>query len=313
MDFFTHFLVPFIILFALKSKNKLEGAFGGIAPDFDTIFITWIGFLAAYLFVFSHRGITHTFIFAGVASTLFLYVISRKQINEFIGRIIRRDISVEFTLKSVGIAYFGALTHLFLDFLTSRGIPLFYPFTLERFSAEIFYYIDVTTAVIALIVLLILYLRLDMKYKKAAMAIFMIILISFGGIRAYEKSNALDENPLSGNFVYSAAYPTMDMFTWTLVESDNTNSTYYSFKYNTLNKEKKDVKTVRSLIVTGGSVQSAQEAINKADKLPEVQSFRWDAYYPCINATFTGKAWELTYFDVIDTGYQNNNINVTIS
>jgi inner membrane protein len=313
MDFFTHFLVPFIILFALKSKNKLEGAFGGIAPDFDTIFITWIGFLAAYLFVFSHRGITHTFIFAGVASTLFLYVISRKQINDFIGKIIRRDISVEFTLKTVGIAYFGALTHLFLDFLTSRGIPLFYPFTLERFSAEIYYYIDVTTAVIALVVLLILYLRLDMKYKKAAMAIFMIILISFGGIRAYEKSNALGENPVSGNFVYSAAYPTMDMFTWTLVESDNMNSTYYSFKYNTLNKEKTDIKTVKSLTVTGGSVQSAQEAINKADMLPEVQSFRWDAYYPCINATFTGKVWELTYFDVIDTGYQNNNINVTIS
>jgi inner membrane protein len=152
-----------------------------------------------------------------------------------------------------------------------------------------------------------------MKYKKAAMAIFMIILISFGGIRAYEKSNALGENPVSGNFVYSAAYPTMDMFTWTLVESDNMNSTYYSFKYNTLNKEKTDIKTVKSLTVTGGSVQSAQEAINKADMLPEVQNFRWDAYYPCINATFTGKVWELTYFDVIDTGYQNNNINVTIS
>lgn len=313
MDFFTHFLVPFIILFALKSKNKLEGAFGGIAPDLDTIFITWIGFLVTYLFVFSHRGITHTFIFAGVASTLFLYVISRKKINGFIGRIIRRDISVEFTWKTIGIAYFGALTHLFLDFLTSRGIPLFYPFTLERFSAEIYYYIDITTAVIALIVLVVLYLKLDMKYKKAAMTIFMIILISFGGIRAYEKSNALDENPVSGNFVYSAAYPTMDMFTWTLVESDINNSTYYSFKYNTLNKEKSDVKTVQSLTVTGGSVQSAQEDINKADKLPKVQNFRWDAYYPCINAKYTGKAWELTYFDVIDTGYGSNDINVTIS
>ena len=52
MDFFTHFLVPFIILFALKSKNKLEGAFGGIAPDLDTIFIAWIGFLATISFCF---------------------------------------------------------------------------------------------------------------------------------------------------------------------------------------------------------------------------------------------------------------------
>ena len=255
MDFFTHFLVPYIILFALKSKNKLEGAFGGISLDLDTIFIAWIGFLVPYLFVFSHRGITHSFIFAAITSTLFLYVISRRSINGFIEKIIRRDISVEFTLKTVGIAYFGALTHLFLDFLTSKGVPLLYPFTLQRFSAEIYYYIDVTTAVIAIAVLLILYLRLDMKYKKAAIVIFMIILVSFGGIRAYEKNAALAENPVSGNLVYSAAYPTQDMFTWTVVQSDSSNSTYYSFNYNTLNKERSDVKRVQSLTVHGGTVR----------------------------------------------------------
>lgn len=312
MDFFTHFLVPFIILFAIKSKNKLEGAFGGISIDFDTIFITWIGFLVPYLFVFSHRGITHSFIFAGITSTLFLYIISRKQINGFIGKIIRRDISVEFNIKTIGIAYFGALIHLSLDFLTSRGIPLFYPFTLQRFSAEIYYYIDVTTAVIALIVLFILYLKVDMKYKKAAMLIFMIILISFGGIRAYEKINAVDDNPVIGNFTQITAYPTNDIFTWTIVESDSTNSNYYSFKYNTWNKEKLDSKRVQNLTVVGGSIQSAQKAINNADKLPEVQNFRWDAYYTCINASYNGNAWELTYFDIIDTGYHNNTIKVVI-
>jgi inner membrane protein len=312
MDFFTHFLVPYIILYALKSKNKLEGGFGGISLDLDTIFIVWIGFLVPYLFVFSHRGITHTFIFAAITSTLFLYVISRKSINEFLSKIIRRDISVEFTYKTVGIAYFGALTHLFLDFLTSRGIPLLYPFTLQRFSAEIYYYLDLTTAVIALVVLLILYLRVDMKYKKAAMAIFMIILISFGGIRAYEKNVALDDNPVSDGFFYSAAYPTMDMFTWTIIQSDRTNQTYYSFRYNTLEKEKKDAKMVQSLTVTGGTVQSAQEAITKADRFTEVQSFRWNAHYPCINANFNGKEWILTYFDVMDDGYRNNNLTVTV-
>lgn len=313
MDFFTHFLVPYIILFALTSKNKLEGAFGGISIDFDTIFISWIGFLVPYLFVFSHRGITHSFIFAAITSTLFLYVISRKRINSFIGKIIRRDIRLEFTFKTIGIAYFGALTHLFLDFLTSKGIPLLYPFTLERFSAEIYYYIDITTAVIALVVLLIIYLRLDMKYQKAAMAIFMIVLISFGGIRAYEKNVALDANQVSENMVYSTAYPTVDMFTWTIVQSDSSNSTYYSFKYNTLNKEKSDVKTVQSLTVTGGTVQSAQNAINKADMLPEVKNFIWDVYYPCINASYNGNEWELTYYDVVDGGYHNPAFNVTVN
>lgn len=313
MDFFTHFLVPFIILFALGSRNKLEGAFGGISIDFDTIFIAWIGFLIPYLFVFSHRGITHSFIFAALTSTIFLYVLSRKSITNFIGKIIRRNISLEFTSKTVIIAYFGAVIHLFLDFLTSRGIPLFYPFTMERFSAEIYYYIDITTAIIAVIVILILYLKLDMKYKKAAMAIFMIILISFGGIRAYEKSIALSENQVSENFVYSSAYPTSDIFTWTIVQSNMDNTSYNSFKYNTLNKQKNDVKEVQNLSVTGGSTQSAQEAINNANKLPEVQNFRWDAYYPCVNASYNGKMWKLTFYDVVDTGYRSNNITINVS
>ncbi len=312
MDFFTHFLVPYIILFALKSKNKLEGGFGGISLDLDTIFIVWIGFLVPYLFVFTHRGITHSLVFAAIISTLFLFVISRRSVNGFLSRIIKRDLSVEFTFKTVGIAYFGALTHLFLDFLTSRGIPLFYPFTLERFSAEIYYYIDLTTAVMALVVLLVLYLKVDMKYKKAAMAIFMVMLISFGGIRAYEKNVALDENQVSGDLVYSAAYPTMDLFTWTVVQSDQSNSTYYSFNYNTWSKEKSDSKMVQNLNVSGGTVESAQEAITKAEQLTEVQEFRWNAYYPAINAVFNSEKWTLTYFDVVGDGYRSNNLTVTV-
>jgi inner membrane protein len=151
-----------------------------------------------------------------------------------------------------------------------------------------------------------------MKYKKVAMAVFMIILILFGGIRAYEKINAIDDNPITGNFTQITAYPTNDIFTWTIVESDSTNSNYYSFKYNNLNKERSDPKMVQNLTVTGGSIQSAQKAITKADKLPEIQNFRWDAYYTCINANYNGSAWELTYFDVVDTGYHSNNIKVVI-
>ena len=91
------------------------------------------------------------------------------------------------------------------------------------------------------------------------------------------------------------------------------NYSYYSFKYNTLSKQKFDVKTVQNLTVTGNSVQSAYEAINKANNLPEIQNFKWDAYYTCINATYDGKSWRLTYFDIIDTGYQKNYINVVIN
>jgi hypothetical protein len=105
----------------------------------------------------------------------------------------------------------------------------------------------------------------------------------------------------------------MDLFTWTLVQSDRSNQTYYSFEYNTRTKEKKDPKMVQSLTVSGGTVQSAQEAINKAEKLTEVQKFRWNVYYTCINASFNGEEWTLTYFDVIDGGYRSENLTVTVN
>jgi hypothetical protein len=104
----------------------------------------------------------------------------------------------------------------------------------------------------------------------------------------------------------------MGLFTWTIVQSDQSNQTYYSFNYNTRSKEKSEVRMVQSLTVSGGTVPSAQEAINKADHLTEVQKFRWNAYYPCINANFNGKEWTLTYFDVMEEGYRSNNLTVTV-
>jgi hypothetical protein len=97
-----------------------------------------------------------------------------------------------------------------------------------------------------------------------------------------------------------------------MVQSDSSNQTYYSFNYNTLYKEKTDAKMVQSLTVSGGTIPSAEEAINKADQFTEVQNFRWHAYYPCINASFNGEEWTLTYFDVMDDGYRNNNLTVTV-
>ena len=93
MDLITHFIVPYAILTLVKSRHKLEGAFGGISLDFDTL-IAWIGILSPELFIFSHRGITHSFIFGFATSVIFLYVLSRKQVNGFISRIIHRNIKV---------------------------------------------------------------------------------------------------------------------------------------------------------------------------------------------------------------------------
>ncbi|AEG17569.1 metal-dependent hydrolase [Methanobacterium paludis] len=313
MDLITHFLVPYIILVAVKSKNKLAGGFGGISPDFDTIFVAWIGILAPQFFIFSHRGITHSFIFGLVTSTIFLYVISRKQVNGFISNLIRRDISVKFTKTTIAIAYFGVLIHLFLDYLTTLGIPLFFPFSVTRYAAGIYQSLDGLTIIIAAIVLIILYLKLDYKYKKAAMAIFMIILISFGGIRACEKFNVLEnETPtLNGNYNQISVYPTTDMFEWNVVKINAQNSSYIVSEYNTWSDQESNVRTFNTPSIENGNYSSAQNAINIANNLPVVKQFKWNSYYTLVDAKYTGTKWDITYYDILKS-YTGNNITVSV-
>lgn len=320
MDLITHFLVPYIILTAIGSKNKLAGAFGGISLDFDTIFITWIGLLSPQLFIFAHRGITHSFIFALVTSTLFLYVLSRKQINGFISSIIRRDISVEFTKTTIALAYFGAVIHLFLDFLTTKGIPLFYPFSITRYAAEIYPAVDLIITILAVVTLLVIYLKVNQKYKthkhnvfwapkisrfssEAAMAVFMIVLVSFGCIMAYEKVNTINAQKitLNGNYSQISTYPTQDMFTWQVVESNAQNSSYRVSEYNTWLNQESDIKTYKNPLIENGSYSSALNAINTANTLPDVQKFKFNSYYALVDATYSSGKWDITYYDILNS------------
>lgn len=313
MDLITHFLVPYIILAAIGSKNKLAGAFGGISLDFDTISVAFIGLLSPQLFIFTHRGITHSFIFALVTSTIFLYILSRKQVNEFISNIIRRDISVEFTKTTIAIAYFGALIHLFLDFLTTKGIPLLYPFSVTRYAAEIYPAVDIIITIVAVVVLLVLYLRVNQNYKKAAMAIFMIILVSFGCIMAYEKSNAVaaEKVTLNGNYSQISAYPTQDMFTWDIVESNAQNSSYRVSEYNTWRNHESDVSTYVNPLIGNGSYSSAQNAINIANNLPVVEKFKFDSYYALVDAEYNSGKWDITYYDILNS-WTDRNVTVSV-
>lgn len=315
MDFFTHFVVPFAILTLLKVKDfnikdRLSGGFGGISVDFDFILFA-IGFLSPELFIFTHRGITHSFVFGLVTAIVFIYIISRPSVYGLINYVIKRDMSVEFNWKSVLLAYFGVLTHLFLDFLTTGGIPLLYPFSLTRFSANLYYYTDLVTTIVALGVLIILYLRLNPKYKKIALTGFLIMLISFGCIRAYEKMDAINSQTLSDGYTQITAYPTQDMFTWTMVETDGVGQ-YRVFTYNTLNKVSSNLREVNNLTITKGSYESGQEAIKYANTLPEVEKFRWTSPYTSINATKTGSLWNVTYTDFIGTHFGASEVSVLV-
>lgn len=309
MDLFTHFLIPFIILFFLGCKRPIYGGLGGISVDFDMILV-FVGFLLPEFFILTHRGITHSFIFGFVTAVIFIFIISRQPIQDLIGKIIRRDLNLVFNWKTVLLAYFGVLTHLLLDFLTTGGIPLFYPFTMERFSAHLYYYTDLVTTIAALIVLIVLYLRIDLKYKKIAMILFVIMLVSFGGIRGYEKMNtthALEDN-LEGNFTEIATYPTSDMFVWQGVVIDPENHKYQYYTYNGLTGQKTFNGNYSGLKIQNGSYSSAMAAIKKTKEDIYVQRFIWYSYYVCIDAKYKDNQWEITYINFLGGHYTPTNL-----
>ena len=313
MDLITHFLVPYIILFFANSENKLEGAFGGISIDFDT-FIVFIGVIFPQLFIVTHRGITHSFIFGFISALIFLYILTRTKVQKLIGIVIRRNLDLKFTKKTILLAYFGVLIHLILDFLTTGGIPLLYPFSITRYSAEIYSYIDPFTTVAALIVLATIYFRIDIRYKKAAMIIFIVMLISIGGIRLYEKNNAYNtlKTDLNENFSEISTYPTSDMFLWKVVVTNPKKREYRLYEYYGLKGTNKFLGEYRSLSVKNGSYESALTAVKDADKLFKVQEFRWHAFYTCINAHYQNNKWKLTYSDFIGSYSTRENLTVYI-
>lgn len=137
------------------------------------------------------------------------------------------------------------------------------------------------------------------------------MLISFGCIRAYEKMDAINSQTLSDGYTQITAYPTQDMFTWTMVESDG-GGRYRVFTYNTLNKVSSNLREVNNLTITNGSYESGQEAIKYANTLPEVEKFRWTSPYTSINATKTSSLWNVTYTDFIGTHYGASEISVLV-
>ncbi|MDI6644733.1 MAG: hypothetical protein QME14_06690 [Methanobacteriaceae archaeon] len=201
-----------------------------------------------------------------------------------------------------------------LDFLTTGGIPLFYPFSITRFSAEIYSYVDPFITVAALIVLATIYFQIDIRYKKAAMIIFMIMLVSFGGIRLYEKNNAFNafKPDLNENFTEISTYPTSNMFLWRVVVSDHDKGEYRLYENDGLSGKKKFLGEYRSLSVENGSYESALIAVKDANQLLEVQEFKWHAFYMCIDAQYQNNKWKLTYYDFIGSYSTRENLTIYI-
>ena len=287
MDLFSHALLPYLLGNFFKRNKKEITAFvlGGIAPDFD-VFLVWINSFYPTFFLIVHRGITHTLFFGFFTALAVLYLATREKVRSRVQKFISLETS--FSKRTAVFAYAGVLVHLFLDYVTTRGVPVFYPFETARYSAEVFFYTDIYLTILSLIFIILLY----KKYvqKEAATKILIIFLVVFavlGALRLTEKNSA--ENAIQDPGI--KLYPTMSPFDWYAVGQDAGNIRIYEFNGTLRYNE----TFSRMTVISQG--EALDDALLRAGELPQVKMFKWRAYAVAVNASFDNGSWLIEYYD----------------
>jgi inner membrane protein len=296
MDLFSHALLPYLLgnLFKRKKDEITAIVLGGIAPDFD-IFILWINYIYPNFFLLVHRGITHSLFFGFFTGITVLYLGSRSGLKNKV----RRYIGYEplFSSRTIAFAFAGVLIHLFLDYTTTQGIPLLYPLDTARYAAEVFFYTDTYLTILSLIIVIILFKKPLQKNTTKFLLVFLVVFATTGALRIAEKTSAEqffqgEKTPYLNTGI--KAYPTMNPFDWYALAEDRNELSI--FEYDGINGISPYNETVSRLsILSQGDYLDG--ALSAAGELPQVKLFQWRAYAVAVNASFSGGAWYLEYYD----------------
>jgi inner membrane protein len=296
MDFFSHALLPYLLggFLGLKKKYLAALVLGGIAPDLDVL-VAWVNYIHPTSLLIVHRGFTHTFFFGFFVAAIMLYIASRDSIKTRAQRLVNPNFdytNLEFSASCLAFAYAGILSHLFLDFLTSGGVPLFYPLIATRYSAEIFSQIEITIMIASLLILVQLFReRKETKSNKKLRVTFLIVLLIVSGIRIEGKEMA--EGSYERN---SELFPDSNLFQWAVL--DNGIESFQVREFSSLFGELPHNSSFLRLNVSH-SANGLERALAAADSLPQVKIFRWRAYAVAINASEKNGEWLLEYYDPV--------------
>lgn len=293
MDFFFHALLPYLLGRFLGLKREYLAAFvlGGIAPDLDTL-VVWINQIHPTSYLIVHRGFTHTLFFGFFLAAILLFLVSRNSIKVRSRGFITEDI--EFSLSALAYAYGGIISHLFLDFLTTGGVPLFYPLTATRYSAGIFSRIEIVIMIATLLVIAKLITgRQKIKIDKRMSAVFLIFLLVVSGIRIGGKEMAYgfyEDSP--------EIYPDLNLFQWIILKNDSENNSFRISYFNLLSGElPRNFSYLRKNVPP--DEDGFDEALEATEILPQVKLFRWRSDAVAINASEKDGQWFIEYYDPV--------------
>lgn len=155
-----------------------------ILPDIDHLIFMPMGW---EIYIKHHRGFTHSLFGAPFMALGAIYLVKGMY------KLFKRDL--ELPLKSVFLfPLFAVLIHILLDYITSYGTMVFYPFSFDRYSANLLFIIDgFATAIFALSFLVSLFFKDVGVFLSRLIFLFFFVYLIFNGGQAKYLRSALDE------------------------------------------------------------------------------------------------------------------------
>lgn len=177
--------------------NQRAFIIGGIAPDFDVL-VSWLPILWSELYFLQHRGLFHTVFFAPVVAAALI------GLTGYLGRVSDKNliqtasqrIATPLTSRSIAAGFFGSIMHLLMDWISVRGVVLFYPLDSTRYSLSVISVIDpIITLLSTALLILWLYGQVKqsysfsfpkfVKFSRLISVLFVCLVAFYGSLQFY--------------------------------------------------------------------------------------------------------------------------------
>lgn len=207
MDSLTHAFITSAIAIKVGKPELIPlGIIGAIIPDIDILFKRFSDPFPQ-LYIFTHGGFSHSFIGATTLAIIVYPVIMAATSYVPLFALSQIKWGILPFLAIIG----GAIGHAGIDFISSPGVPLLYPFSDRKITLNIFAGPSLFMFVVSITYLeLILLGRASLSDLRAFIAIFLLLFILRFSLKLYVRRK------VNGTIV-----PTPNLLTWFIINDED--------------------------------------------------------------------------------------------
>lgn len=281
MDIFTHAVLPlaaFALLLRRPLAERLAAGLGAAMPDMDA-FASWMTRLDDSLYSFTHRGWSHSLWGAPLLAVAGLIVLTRP----WWARRWPRMAAFQLNPLTVAAVLVGGWSHLVLDGLTISGVPLLWPFSLDRVTLNLFFYAVVYMTPVGAWIIWRLYRgTLDDRALRRGTLVLVAMLVVSGGVRAATMPRDIAPDalvqPAPLEVQWYVATPTLQG--WRV-------------------EQRAPWDVPPALLAEGNTTPDAAEAVAQARALGAYIAWHWQNPAPVVNATPIDGGWRVEFRDAV--------------